>query len=281
MTMEKKYNCICTYGTENLSDFKKHLLKQGMIDGKGKHKSLKKAALPSSPPANQEARLAEIEKNLVTMANKRTENVEPPKEAQTLPKPKEPGRRWWLVLLGIVLIIAGCAVSYYGNSKTSSVLVVAGLIGIIPGGYLVFKGFKKQEPELPAVGTDGKTVPAKLKGKENCVNIYPREMGGIKFEYMANPPSGLPQQCVNNGKKYFVNIWNPGITGLECLIFPDEKYYDPRVLAEVVEAEPVRRYFELAMPLLEKIAPWAFVAAIGLALLAIIILPGALNPTGG
>ena len=273
----KEYRCQCGYKTEIIKDFRRHLLIQGMQDGKGKHKSL---GVQVAPAISQAERLDEMEKNLVAIASERTapqvkEPVVSAKEVK--PKPKASDRRWWLVLLGLVLIIIGGAVSYYGNSKTQSALIVAGLLGIVPGGYLVFQGLKKREPELPAVDLDGKEVATKPTGKENCLNIYPREKGGIRFEYMNKPPFGLTQQCVNNGKRYYVNIWKPEENQLVPLIFQDQKYEDPRVLAEVVEAEPVRRYFEMSIPLLEKIAPWAFVAAIGLALLAIIILPGVLK----
>lgn len=274
--MKKKYNCICKFGTNDIKDFRLHLLRQGMADGKGKHRSL--GVQQVSAPSREE-RLAQIEKGLVATVEQRTASSVTPSPKEV--KPKAPARRWWMVLLGFILIVIGCAVSYYGNSKTSSVLIVAGLLGIVPGAFVAFRGFKKVEPEVAAIGTDGKPASSKPTGKENCLNIYPRELGGIKFEYVTDPPFGLPQQCINNGKRYLVNIWNPEKKGLEALIFPDEKYYDPRVLAEVVEAEPVRRYFEQGIQLLEKIAPWAFVAAIGLALLAIIILPGALNPKGG
>jgi hypothetical protein len=274
----KKYFCLCGEGSKTLGKLNHHIHVRSSRDGKGKHKRIAGPVLSPLVPASQN--LDELEKRLVDLAEQRTAKVvkEPVASVKEVkPKPKTSGRRWWLVLLGLVLIIVGGAVSYYGNSKTQSALIVAGLLGIVPGGYLVFQGFKKREPELPAVDVAGKEVATKPTGKENCLNIYPREKGGIRFEYMNKPPFGLTQQCINNGKKYFVNIWKPEDNQLVPLIFQDQKYEDPRVLAEVVEADPVRRYFEISIPLLEKIAPWAFVAAIGLALLAIIILPGVLK----
>jgi hypothetical protein len=362
--MADKYNCICGYKTDEVNEFRAHLLHQSRKDGKGTHISLHatqgetlgietsqksqgdlsfiglsprmvkeleavgintindlterseqvlktialvreaaKAEQTIELPAEQKQepvpqikeaqvveqvksteRLAEFEKNLVAVANARTEpKVEPtpipiPNSTPTAPevKSKNPSRRWWLILLGIISVVIGCGISYYGNNLGNSILIVAGLAGIVPGGFLFFKGWQKPQARV-IVNVGGGKIVAKPTGKENCINIYPREMGGIRFEYLEETPPGLPRQLVNNGKNYLVNIWNPAEQKLVHFIPPDQKYYDPRVLAEVVEADPVRRYFEMSIPILEKIAPWAFVAAIGIALLAIIILPGALK----
>jgi hypothetical protein len=105
----------------------------------------------------------------------------------------------------------------------------------------------------------------------NCMNIYPRAEGGIKFEYMAEP-TGDMRKCLNNNKWYYVNIKLDG--KLTPLTFPDDVFYNPKEMAQVIGAEPFRRFFEYQNTLLEKIAPWSVVGAGGLCLFGMIIFGG-------
>lgn len=109
--------------------------------------------------------------------------------------------------------------------------------------------------------------------KPNSLNIYPRELGGIKFEYRENPV-GYLQQSLNDNRWYHVHIYDKATRQLKALIFPDEKYYNPKELAQVIGAEPWRRFFERHLDLLEKISPWIFLGAIGIILLGLIIFVG-------
>lgn len=105
----------------------------------------------------------------------------------------------------------------------------------------------------------------------NSLNIYPQEKGGVKFEYMDNP-EGPWQQCLNDGRWYHVHFWHKN--QLRPPNFPDEAYYSPKELAQVIGAEDWRRFFERRFELLEKISPWIFLGAMGIIALALLIFMG-------
>jgi len=113
-----------------------------------------------------------------------------------------------------------------------------------------------------------------FKGRRpNSINLYPPHLGGIKFEYVENAV-GYLHQLLNDSRLYHVHIWDEGKQSLVPLRFPDDAYYNPRELAQVVGAEPWRRYFEKRNELLEKISPWVFLGAMGIIVLAMIIFGG-------
>jgi len=127
----------------------------------------------------------------------------------------------------------------------------------------------EEEPEIVIP-----TVIPLMKGiAPNSMNIYPPEMEGIKFENVENPVGHL-QQSLNDSRWYHVHIWDKEKKALVPLRFPDEPYYNPKELAQIVGAEPIRRYFERRNELLEKISPWVFLGAMGIIVFAMLIFGG-------
>jgi len=128
--------------------------------------------------------------------------------------------------------------------------------------------------ETEVVGPKNPTVKPLEKGmRPNSINLYPPHLGGVKFEYVENAV-GYLHQLLNDSRLYHIHIWDEAKNSLVPLRFPDDAYYNPRELAQVVGAEPWRRYFEKRNELLEKISPWVFVGAMGIIVLAMIIFGG-------
>ena len=257
--MEKtKYECACGFGRNNLKEFRSHLLRSGLKE-KGKHRSLK---------------IEEREHKLMAQVDERLTEA-PPSRVKTK---KKVDKKWLLVFGGILLVVLGCAFSFYiySHSRNNPVFIL-GLFAIVPGVVLVFRGWRTEGGDtVPSGAIRGDRALVKPKGNENCLNIYPPDLGGIKFEH-ADTPAGLPWKCENDGKWYFVNIWDQAKKGLIALVLPDTQYYDPKEFANIVGAEPIKRFFEMHFQTLEKLAPWLFIAMIGLMILAMIILPGVLG----
>jgi len=127
---------------------------------------------------------------------------------------------------------------------------------------------------LPTVEQIKPKVGMLFKGRRpNSINIYPPHLGGVKFEYVDNPV-GFPQPLLNDSRKYYFHIWDEDKDSLVSILFPDDAYYNPRELAQVVGAEPWRRYFERHNAFLEKISPWVFLGAMAIIVLAMIVFGG-------
>jgi len=137
------------------------------------------------------------------------------------------------------------------------------MIGV---GFLVFKYYWGRTQEVVTMQIGEVT-----KEQVNCMNIYPDR---IVFEDMPKP-EGYPQECLNDHKSYFVNIWGTAWGGtLKQLIpftLPATQYCDPGVFAERVLSLPAhRKIFERKETFLHKIKTVGLVVAIGIVWLLIV-----------
>jgi len=107
----------------------------------------------------------------------------------------------------------------------------------------------------------------------NCLNCYPRDMGGVKLEYMKNPVGPLCRS-LNDSEWYYVHFWDKETESLQPPPFPDSIYASPQELAEVVEAAPLTDYYTRHNAMLEKLSPWFLVGSMGIMVLALIIFGG-------
>ena len=162
------------------------------------------------------------------------------------------------VLVGFVLFVL-----YFFSLN---MVVGAPSIFLIGGGFLLFRYYWKREGggAIEHIGD----VP---KEQMNSLNIYPKE---LKFENV-NEPKGYPWDCLNDGKKYFVNIWSKEAKALIPFELPDQQYYDPRVFAERVLGLPAhKRIFERKPKLFQKLKTALLVFAIGIMWLLIMTTTG-------
>jgi hypothetical protein len=226
--------------------------------------------------------------------------VAPPPEPMPTAKPaktvkakaerKPVDTKWVKIGAGTLLALIGFAIIAYLYSMNPKIpLFVSGIPLVAVGTWIIIRSWNATTTNyVTAAGNvggppvKGKPVPsnvqiAKPSGAENCLNIYPPRMGGARFEYIETPPQGLPQKCDNDNRWYYVNIWDEKRMALTALVLPDTKYYDPKEFANIFDAEPIRRFFEIRFGTLERLAPLMFLGMMGIAILAILILPSALK----
>lgn len=109
------------------------------------------------------------------------------------------------------------------------------------------------------------------KVQVNSLCIYPDK---VLFEDVVEP-EGYPWACLNDHKKYFVNIWDLATKRLIPFVLPDQQYYDPVVFAERVLALPAhRKIFRRKEKLLQKLKTAMLVLAIGIVWLLIMTTTG-------
>lgn len=188
---------------------------------------------------------------------------------------KTPGRKWWMVVAGLgLIVVAFIAGAAWGQSRGNMLFALV-VIALLPAGVLLIRqGLKVGESEAVIVGPGG--VVKKFAGPANSLNIYAKKRNEkqivadrVAFEWMDNP-LGQPQQCINDGKWYHVHLWLPDTLTYEAFILPDSQYFDPREFANVITMPAHRKLFESQASLLQKIAPWVMVVAFLISIIGLI-----------
>jgi len=176
-------------------------------------------------------------------------------------------KKYWkqsLCLIGgLFILLVGYYFSMIWSGQRDNIFLTICIIIMWPGGcYLIFRGIKGPEHEVVIVGSE------KPSGEVNSLNIYARknpDTGKIYPEKVAFEmilkPEGQPQQCTNNGKWYYVHIWDIAKQRLVPFALPDSQYFDPREFANVIKMPAHMKLFERQASLLQKIAPWVMVIA--------------------
>lgn len=162
-------------------------------------------------------------------------------------------------ILGLVLFV----IYFFTNN------VVIGAPGIIMTvvGIFAFRYYWKQEGNISVEHIGGK----KKAETFNSLNIHSDR---IEFENVYEP-DGFPMQCLNDNRKYFVNIWDEKKHSLVPFILPDQQYYDPIVFAQRVLGLPAhKKIFERKPKLLQKLKTALLVLAIGIVWLLIMTTTG-------
>ncbi len=278
-----QYGCGCGFETDKIIDFRKHFL-DTKKDAPGTHYSLTgKRQQPKAAVAVQEPEVKAVEAK--APENKKQKPPKQPKE-----KRKIDTRRTVFIGGGILLVVLGCAVTtFMATNMRGNPLVIFGMAMVIAGGYLTFKGIRGESVSGSGTGWNPMrsarkelvdvTVP-RPKGNENCLRICPNELGGMRFEHV-DSPLGYPWLCENDNRHYFVEAWDPTTKTMVPFELPEPKYFSPKEFANIVDAEPIRRFFENHNDRLEKMAPWIFLAMCGVFLIAVLTIPGALHPKEG
>ena len=181
-------------------------------------------------------------------------------------------RRWTYIAGGLACIILGYMLASLWSQQRDNRVVALGVVLLWPlGAFLIYRSWHKQDDEVVIVGEDKPTVAV------NCLNIYARKDTGtgkiypvkVAFEWMNNPV-GQPQQCINNGRWYFVNVFDIKAQRLIPLVLPDAQYFDPREFANVIKMPAHNNLFERRVTLFQKVAPWIMVAAFIIAIIGFI-----------
>lgn len=177
------------------------------------------------------------------------------------------------VIGGLGALLVGFFLALLWAENSGDILLAMGVIVTWPGGiYLIYRGIRGPERDVVIVGS------AKPTGEVNSLNIYARkdkDSGKIYAEKVAfemtYEPLGQPQQCINNGKWYYVHIWDIGGNKLIPFVLPDSQYFDPREFANVIKMPAHKRLFERQASMLQKVAPWIMVIAFIISLLGMVM----------
>lgn len=210
-----------------------------------------------------------------------------------LPKVKRVGgRRWWPVYAGVGLfIITALIAKLYLDSNNNMILAVLFVMSGTGGFLFIYQGLKRRDEGYVFVKPGGEKVTINA----NCLNIYYRknEDGDIECDYIAFeemiPPdkydamtdilpgqvrgeivSKMPQRCLNDGKFYYVHIFDPNKDKYLPFKLPDTQYFDPREMVNPVTMPAVKRELKPIPTLGEKLRPALLL--IGIAILSVLFI---------
>jgi len=174
-----------------------------------------------------------------------------PAEAPPMPR-KERDRGIHYLVAAITCGLAGIGL-FIGYFITLNMLFGYVFIAPMLAAWWFYHKYKKSREE--AVEEAIYSTKPVATGQVNSMNIYPADEGGVVFENTAKP-EGQPKICENDGKPYFVHIWDIATKRLRPFMLPDTQYYDPRVFAErVLELPAHRRIFQRKQTVMQKLKP--------------------------
>jgi len=180
---------------------------------------------------------------------------------------KRGGRRWWLVGIGVVvLVLAYWLMTLYGQNRESMALGLVAILSLGGGGFAIYQGFKTKTVGVILTPGGGKVA---IVLDANCLNIYPDHL-----EFAKLPDKellGQPQRCHNDNKFYYVHIWEKEKDKLKAFMLPDTTYRDPREFANNLNIPAHRELVKGEVSLVQKIAPFALVAGMGIMLFAFLV----------
>ncbi len=180
---------------------------------------------------------------------------------------KVSGRRWWLAGIGLSIFVVACyCLTLYGQER-NIFLGFATVLGWGGGGVIVYFGLKSRDTGI-VIMPSGETGIQRA----NSLNIYPEE---IKFENISEEKLlGQPVKCLNDNNYYHIHIWDKDLSVLKPFTLPDTQYRDPREFANNLNIPAHRKLAQRRASLIQKIAPFALVAADGIVAFLIIIRAG-------
>lgn len=147
------------------------------------------------------------------------------------------------------------------------VIIIAVVVGII-----FLNKWRKGEKLSFRLPWFGKTSAQRSSEVPNSLNIYPNK---VVFEYVKKP-LGMTGKCFNDSKEYYIHEADNG--KLKEFILPDdnddERYYNPREFANVVEMPACKKYLEWMPSLFQKVAFGIMAAVIVVEMIVLIILSG-------
>jgi len=170
---------------------------------------------------------------------------------------KTGGRRWWLAGVGVAaLALAFYFMMLYSQDRSNLVVAMGFILALLGGGAGIYFGLKKQSVGIVL-------APGVKSIKEaNCLNIYPDRIEFAKL--VEKKLLGQPQRCHNDNQYYHIHILDEATEKLKAFILPDTQYRDPREFANNLNIPATRELMKGEATLIQKIAPFALVAGIGI-----------------
>lgn len=192
-------------------------------------------------------------------------NIEHDKKPEMPNVNKRASRRLYMLVLGGLLTAIGLAM-FLSYVFTLNMVIGAPGVFMVGGGVILFYIYWKKADDAVT-----EFVGKPSKEQFNSLSIYPDKM---IFENV-HQPGGQVWKCKNDGKRYFVNIWDEERRRLVPFELPDQQYYDPRVFAERVLGLPAhRKIFTRRQDLFHKLRPIFLIVAIILVWILIVTTTG-------
>lgn len=172
-------------------------------------------------------------------------------------KKKGISKQWLWLGLGFVLLAAGIGLGFlWMQDKRNPFWAFLTLATVAAGVFIIYRNIKPKEKSIPVL-LPGKKITESVV----CLNIYAKKNDEgivypeqIVFE-LTTKPEGQPNQCINTGQYYPVNIWDIDKHKLVPFVLPDEKYTDPAFLARYLEQPAQKKYLQHRESLMKYIGP--------------------------
>lgn len=149
---------------------------------------------------------------------------------------------------------------------TTDISIGAPSVFLMAGGFFIFRYYWSKSTDVVT-----EHIGVVNKAQVNSLCLY---RDRIVFEDVAKP-EGYPWECIDDHKKYYVNIWDEAKKRLVPFALPDQQFYDPGVFAERVLALPAhRKIFKRKEKLFQKLKTALLVVAILIVWLLIITTSG-------
>lgn len=178
-------------------------------------------------------------------------------------------RNWKFTAPGSALIVLGIFVIIQGLPLNMG-LQLLGLVCLIAGGFLLYYGMKRTSPtsrEDPKAAPGGGVAPA-----PNSICIYAES---FDFQYIPDSP-GLPWDFTNSGKPYHVLEETP--EGWKEFRLPDnredERYFPPSEYANAATMPATKQYLEWTPSFFQKVAFGLCCAVIVVEAIVLVVLNG-------
>lgn len=174
----------------------------------------------------------------------------------------------------VVAVIAMLPQGGEAGTRNQGLMMAALFFGVLPGIGLFLFTWNSQGGLVSPVKT--KQV-GPVKDMVLCLNFYPRQLGGIKVENMAPGDVALDADewdCENNRLKYKLQYWNVDQAKLVAFRLSDKVTYTPDMVARMIGCEPLQKLKAIQSGWIERLAPFAPVAALGIGAILFVIVMG-------
>jgi len=215
--------------------------------------------------------------------------------SSTIPQVKKVGgRHTWAIWAGTgIFALAIIIFILYIQAPTNQIMAILFVIIGAVGAGLLWYGFQKKE-EGVYFKEPLRPGEKPLKGQANCLNIYYRkDTAGnkktykIAFEILTNEELekmqaehllGKYQRCRNDGNFYFVHEQNPDDGLLYPFNLPDQVYFNPHELINVVTMPASHKYAKPKSGNMDKLKPAFLLIGIGIMAILLIVNSGSTPP---
>ncbi len=253
----------------------KEELRKKRVENMAKARAARKTK-PALSPLEPKEPAVEVTSPIVSHGDNHGEipGEKPKAEGVSIPTTPQPvlnkafDRNIFRLFGGALLLLVGGLLGYLWFTFMPQNIVAAALTLLSIGGgiFFIIKYFNSRGMSSEIVVFP--SGQAKVGKKQvNSLCIYPDRVEFVDVD----KPLGQPWRCLNDGKYYFVHIFDEGKKELKVFSLPDQQYMDPGIFAKrVLELPAHRRIFRRKQSLLEQLSP--AMALIGIVVFGIVMI---------